>query len=91
MKSLLLQRICSSVASGLATAQKLLAKEPLADGDDDQLDLGSREELAQVTPAEKAALLEVVEALSEKPEDPKLNAVWHYLSQRGWLELGCIV
>jgi superfamily II DNA or RNA helicase len=91
MKSLLLQRICSSLASGLATAQKLLAREPLEDGDDDQLELVTGEELAQITPLEKAALLEVVEALSEKPEDPKLKAVWHYLSELGWLGLGCIV
>ncbi len=95
MKSLLLQRICSSLASGLSTAEKLLAREPLgeAEGEDDgalpELDGGAA--LAGITPAEKAALREVVEALSERPADPKLDAVWHYLSQLGWLGLGCIV
>lgn len=87
MKSLLLQRICSSLASGLSTAQKLLGKETLEDGE--EIDLPAA--LSKLTGAEKDALNEVVEALSERPEDPKLEAVWHYLSHMHWLELGCIV
>lgn len=87
MKSLVLQRICSSLASGLSTAEKLLSKGTLEDGDEMEV----TEALGKLTAAERAALEEVVSALKEEPEDPKLEAVWHYLSKRQWLELGCII
>lgn len=87
MKSLLLQRICSSLAAGASTAQKMLAKEAIED-DDEQ---GRSIEFDSLTAAERAQVQEMLAALREKPEDPKLEAVWHYLGQRGWLQLGCII
>jgi superfamily II DNA or RNA helicase len=87
MKSLMLQRICSSLASGSSTAQKLLRRESL----DDVEDLSAVEGFGALTDDEMGALEEIVAALAEKPEDPKLAAVWHYLTRRGWLELGCII
>lgn len=94
MKSLLLQRICSSFASGRATAEKLLRKEQL-DDDEDSNPLFNP--LEDPTPEEKGFLQTIVDELS-RPEarDPKLMAVRHFLTQsvangRPWLELGCII
>ncbi len=87
MKSLLLQRICSSLAAGLSTALKLLGR----DGEEDEGD----EELEQpndLTDAERAALEEVVRHLQERPVDPKFEAVLHYLEgEPAWLNYGCII
>jgi len=88
MKSLLLQRICSSLASGLSTAGKLLSKETLDDGEEPPEEAA----LQQLTEAEKECLERVVAHLRQRPEDPKLEAVLQYLlGPRGWLDLGCIV
>jgi len=88
MKSLLLQRICSSLASGLATAERLLKKETLEDGEES----ATPEKLNELTTEEKESLERLVEHLNEKPEDPKLEAVTHYLlDSPRWLELGCII
>lgn len=89
MRSLLLQRICSSYASGMATAQRLLEKRELPDDNEDQqvLDLTTLD-LEEV---ECVYLRELIQHLSAKPFDPKLEAVRHFLLERRWLEHGCIV
>lgn len=94
MKSLLLQRICSSFASGRATATKMLGRELLDDEDGAALLL---EPLSSLTPAEAGHLRAIVEELS-RPEanDPKLTAVRYFLTEhrtegRTWLEHGCII
>jgi superfamily II DNA/RNA helicase len=94
MKTLLLQRICSSFASGKATAQKLLRGEA-PDGEDEFQVLA--ESLSTLTPTEADHLHTIAEELS-RPEarDPKLAAVKHFLTGyrtegRTWLEHGCIV
>lgn len=94
MKTLLLQRICSSFASGLSTAKKLLEKEILEDED---LSSEEAKELSVLTEAEQAYLQRIVAELS-RPEavDPKLKAVRYFLTEhrvdgKSWLELGCIV
>jgi len=87
MKSLLLQRICSSLASGMSTAQKMLKKETL-DDDDDAV---PTETFSNLTSEERESLEKLIEHLSEKPEDPKFEAVCHYLLDSHWLDLGCIV
>jgi superfamily II DNA or RNA helicase len=87
MKSLLLQRICSSLAAGLSTALKLLGRG--GDEDDDEEDL---EPAGDLTDPERSALEEVVQHLQERPVDPKFEAVWHYLTREpAWLQLGCII
>jgi superfamily II DNA or RNA helicase len=90
LKSLLLQRICSSLASGLLSAQRLLEREPLGDNEDS---LFPDEQLRTITPAEVEQLEIVVEQLSARPEDPKMEAVLHYLlGGPQWLErYGCII
>ena len=94
MKSLLLQRICSSFASGRSTATKMLRRDLLEDEEQAQLLL---EPLSSLTPTEAGHLRTIVEELS-RPEanDPKLAAVRYFLTEhrtegKSWLEHGCIV
>lgn len=94
MKTLLLQRICSSFASGRATALKMLRKEEL---DDEEQPALLKDTLDKLTPEEAEHLQTIVEELS-RPEarDPKLAAVRYFLTAhrtegRTWLEHGCIV
>jgi superfamily II DNA or RNA helicase len=94
MKTLLLQRICSSFASGRATAEKMLRREALEDEEQTKL---MEEALSALTPAEAAHLRTIVEELS-RPEarDPKLAAVRYFLTEhrtegKTWFEHGCIV
>ncbi len=94
MRSLLLQRICSSFASGRSTAAKMLNRELL--DDDDEAALLS-EPLSHLTPTEASHLRTIVEELS-RPEahDPKLAAIRYFLTEhrtecRTWLEHGCII
>jgi len=94
MKTLLLQRICSSFASGRSTAEKMLHKEILEDEDDAEL---LAEAISTLTTKEAQYLETIVSELS-RPEarDPKLEAVHYFLTRhrtegRTWLEHGCII
>ncbi len=94
MKTLLLQRICSSFASGKSTAEKLLNKGVLEDDEGTPL---LAEPLSALTPSEASHLRTIIEELS-RPEarDPKLAAVQYFLTEyrtekKTWLEHGCIV
>ena len=94
MKTLLLQRICSSFASGRSTAEKLLRRDVLED--EEQASLIANV-LSALTAAEAEYLRTIVEELS-RPEarDPKTAAIKHFLTEhrtdgRTWLEHGCIV
>lgn len=94
MKTLLLQRICSSFASGRTTAEKMLRRETLED--EEQVRVVG-EALSGLTPEEADHLRTIVEELS-RPEarDPKVNAVRYFLTEyrtagKTWLEHGCIV
>lgn len=97
LKSLLLQRICSSLAAGRSTAERLLAKNGRLDDDDTAADDEHAPETEGVGPLgreERSALQVVVNHLAARPSDPKLEAVWHFLTETKptpWLELGCIV
>lgn len=94
MKTLLLQRICSSFASGRATAQKMLRRESL---DDEEQPQQVSALLSDLTSDEGSHLRTIVAELS-RPEahDPKLSTVRFFLTQhrtegRTWLEHGCII
>jgi SNF2 family DNA or RNA helicase len=94
MKTLLLQRICSSFASGRITAEKMLRRETPEDEEQAKL---VDEALSALTPAEADHLRTIVEELS-RPEarDPKLAAVRYFLTEhrsegKTWLEHGCII
>jgi superfamily II DNA or RNA helicase len=94
MRTLLLQRICSSFASGKATAEKLLAG--LALEEEEAMPLVD-ETFASLTSTERVHLRTIVDELS-RPEarDPKLSTVIYFLKEhrvegKTWLEHGCIV
>jgi len=94
MKTLLLQRICSSFASGRSTAGRMLRRETLEDEEQTSL---VEEALTTLTLEEAGHLRRIVEELS-RPEarDPKLAAVRHFLTEhrtegKTWLEHGCII
>ncbi len=98
LKSLLLQRICSSLEAGRTTAERLLAKNGAVEdvdvaGDDDTSD-DEEAGLEPLVSEERTALQEVIAHLKSRPSDPKLDAVWHFLTGAKpvpWLELGCII
>lgn len=89
-EKLMQQRICSSFASGIATAKALLAKRPLqAEADVD--DLLNEEAVPDLIATERDHLQRIVDLLSPMTTDPKLDAVKLYLLEKGWLDLGCII
>lgn len=95
LKSMMLQRICSSFAAGVSTARKMLARE-IVDDEDEIAELP--EPLKVITPREAECLQQIVNELT-RPEarDPKLAAVLSFLTEqrtdegKTWLEHGCIV
>ena len=93
MQSMMEQRICSSVASGIATATRLLEKRgPLAvEGEDEAADSTEIENLPEILQTERFYLERIVTALSRRPTDPKLDAVLYFLLDKNWLDLGCII
>ena len=94
MKSLLLQRICSSFASGRKTAQKMLDRQ--APEEEEQLRL-INSILHDLEEEEIHHLQTIVDELSRaEARDPKLAAVRYFLTQhrtesKTWLEHGCII
>lgn len=95
MKSLMLQRICSSFASGLKTAQKML-KHSISNEDEDRIE-EVEHILTEMTPAEVACLKAIETQLSRaEAVDSKLNTVKWFLTEfrtdgKTWLEHGCII
>ncbi len=94
MRAMLLQRICSSFASGIATATRMLEGKPVEDEEDAQR---VSDAMGVLTAAEAGHLRTIVAELS-RPEarDPKLSAIRYFLTEhrtdgRTWLEHGCIV
>lgn len=94
LRTLILQRLCSSFASGRATAERLLRRELL----EDEEEVGALEEPLSALTAEEADHLSTIVHELSRPEarDPKLNAVLHFLTDqrtegKTWLEHGCIV
>ena len=94
LKTLLLQRICSSFASGRSTAERMLRREVLDDEEQAKL---IEEALSALTPDE-AGYLRIIAAELSRPEarDPKVAAVRYFLTEhrtegKTWLEHGCIV
>jgi SNF2 family DNA or RNA helicase len=94
LKTLLLQRICSSFAAGLKTAEKLLSHQVLDFDDNDEQ---QQSVLDNLTSEEAVQLNIIVQELS-RPEakDPKLEAVHAFLTKiktegKTWLEHGSII
>ncbi len=94
MKTLLLQRICSSFAAGRITAEKMLERKVLDDEDAAEL---MDDAISTLTEDEKREL-EIIKDELSRPEahDPKLGAVSFFLKDfrtegKTWLEHGSII
>jgi len=95
MKTLMLQRLCSSYASGLKTARKMLEHVVSYEEEDDHEMLEVA--LSEMSSAEVECLREIERQLS-RPEavDSKLDTVKWFLTEfrtdgKTWLEHGCII
>ncbi|MGD7035154.1 phospholipase D-like domain-containing anti-phage protein [Methylotuvimicrobium buryatense] len=95
MKSLMLQRICSSFESGKKTAQRML-QHTVANEDEDNAETVETL-LSNMSPNEVDCLREIESQLS-RPEavDSKLQTVKWFLTEfrtdgKTWLEHGCII
>ncbi|WP_226974939.1 helicase-related protein [Yersinia pseudotuberculosis] len=86
MKNLMEQRICSSIAAGLNTARMLLEGRTVREESDEQLIEIKAESLDEI-----AVLERMIVRLEHIKEDPKLNAVIHYLEKEKWLKFGVII
>ena len=98
MKTLMLQRLCSSFAAGAATAQRLLDQLPLSPDEADEIDDATiATQAAALTADERVALEQIVSELGRTGStDPKLETVKQFLlpvaqDGQGWIEHGCIV
>ncbi|MDR6726140.1 SNF2 family DNA or RNA helicase [Paenibacillus amylolyticus] len=95
MKSLMLQRICSSFASGLKTAQKML-KHSISTEEEDRTE-EVEHILSGMTPEEVICLKEIETQLSRaEAVDSKFNTVKWFLTEfrsegKTWIEHGCII
>lgn len=91
MKTLLLQRLCSSHAAAIATARALMGDGELDDEVQEELDLQVFDAQAE----ERSHLRVIVEAL-EGGDDPKLRAVRYFLdehrsAEKTWRAMGSII
>jgi superfamily II DNA/RNA helicase len=91
MKTLLLQRICSSYAAGIATAEALLGKRELDEETQEELEADAFTALAD----ERRHLQALIDSLSGS-DDPKLRAVRYFLDEhpagaRTWRQMGTII
>jgi superfamily II DNA or RNA helicase len=91
MRTLMLQRLCSSQAAAIATARALIGEGDLDEEVLEQLDSESFDARAE----ERQHLKTVIGALSDG-QDPKLTAVEYFLDEResgtrSWREMGSII
>lgn len=91
MRTLLLQRLCSSQAAAVATAKALIGDGELDDEVQEELDSANFDARSD----ERRHLRTIIEALAGG-NDPKLRAVEYFLDehrtdQRTWREMGSIV
>ncbi|MFC3909674.1 phospholipase D-like domain-containing anti-phage protein [Legionella dresdenensis] len=86
MKNLMEQRICSSITAGINTAKMLLeGRTVLEEGDEQSFELEIH------SPDEIIVLERMIARLEKIKEDPKLQAVIHYLEEEQWLKHGVII
>ena len=91
MKSLMEQRICSSIYAGLKTARMLLEGKAVQEETEEEETDGDllTFKLEENMPEEKEALqrlIEHLEDIEENEEDPKLKAILYFLEEENWLK-----
>ena len=90
MKNLMEQRICSSIAAGLATAKTLLEGR-IPEVEEDENDSELENVMEESSTEERATLKRLIERLENVAQDPKLEAIVHYLEKEEWLGHGVII
>ncbi len=88
MKNLMEQRICSSIAAGISTAEKLLKGLTVHQEGDEE---GEEFDLSVESGNERAVLERMASRLKNIKHDPKLSAILHYLDKEKWLDHGVII
>ena len=101
LKTLLLRRIGSTIYAGRQTTEKMLnewgnedsiVNATLFEEEDDTVVIADRENMKNMTSAERSALSRCLKALDAgQDRDPKYQKVEEYLVGQGWLEMGCII
>lgn len=97
IRTLFLQRICSSIEAARQTAMRLLGEDAPLEAWAEDGDLTNGGQAAPLSAPERRQLELVLSSLNEAGEDPKLQAVRRFLTDAEtvqgapWLELGCIV
>jgi superfamily II DNA or RNA helicase len=97
LRSVFLQRICSSFQSGRLTVERMLERRVDTSQDNPQLEMVEMGVLQSLTEDEVSYLVAIRDELMRaEAVDPKLNAVRWFLGQhksegKTWSELGCII
>jgi len=93
LKTLLLRRVGSTIIAGRKTAEKMLGTwQDIPEIEEDEEEQYVSEMVKTLTPAEKGKLKEFIDTLTaNQDKDPKLLNVLVYLSEKRWLEKGCII
>ena len=97
LRSVFLQRICSSFQSGRLTVERMLERRVDTSDDNPQAEMVELGALQTLTDEEVGYLEAIRDELTRaEAVDPKLNAVRWFLSQQRsggqtWNELGCII
>lgn len=97
LRSVFLQRICSSFQSGRLTVERMLARRVDTSTDNPQAEMEELKVLQTLTDEEVGYLEAIHDELTrDEAVDPKLSVVRWFLSQyksdgRAWSELGCII
>ncbi|MCK5230329.1 MAG: SWF/SNF helicase family protein, partial [Desulfobulbaceae bacterium] len=101
LKTLLLRRIGSTIYAGRQTTEKMLnewgnedsiVNATLFEEEDDTVVIADRENMKNMTSAERSALSRCLKALDAgQDRDPKYQKVEEYLVGQGWLKMGCII
>ena len=96
MTNMMRQRLCSSIYAGKKTAQKLLEgqhiEEEVAEQEEEIPSEDMETDKQKLSAEERDALEEILEAIEAmQGEDPKLQAVRHYLDRENWIYFGCII
>lgn len=101
LKTLLLRRIGSTIYAGRKTTEKMLnewgneediANAFLYEEEDDPVASADRDNMKNITEAERSALTRCLKALdASQDRDPKYQRVVEFLLERDWLAMGCII
>jgi hypothetical protein len=101
LKTLLLRRIGSTIYAGRQTTEKMLnewgdekniVNASLFEEEDDVVVSADRENMKNMTGAERSQLSRCLKALdASQDRDPKYQKVEEYLVGQGWLNMGCII